>query len=489
MNKWELFKIQVLMLGNLQNIAKRVHTYIVHRRGGKSRGITKIFRYKIGQFLQEREIYKLRGSVDSRNPNMSFLAPTKRQARDIIWDYFKDYFGNIAGAKPNEAQLTFTIPRPFTGDRIKIHLYASKFHDRMRGTEQRAIAVDEFQDSPADALDTSIMPTMDAVGRDNADLFVTGTVKGKDHLHEWCLKQLELENNIAMMPVYRSGVFTDEEIKALKREYAKDVFDREYGCDFNAPLEGTFFNAKLQILMNGPNFYTAVRAPNLPLIASFDLGVDQALSVWVFQAPGPNEIHMLDYYEDYDDLGKLAMDMAEEGNTPDCIFVPHDATHRQLSAGRAVRKVDVVKAAFPESKVYKPLVRATSIEVAIQNTSNHLHLLRFPMKGQPTDAHVGLSHLMAYGRKRDKATGLFQNKIDKSRGVDHAADSLRTCIEGLLCKMGTVRRFPTYRIMDKVAIHPHQYYSSPMLQRRGNLLDTWRDTHGTYGQNYDARII
>ena len=477
---WKLRKLQIMMLGNVQRFNSSYNTYIAHRRGGKSKGGAMWFDYEASKLLQEKEIFKLKGDVDSRNPNMSYLAPTKRQARDIIWEYFQEHLGRYHGAKPNEAQLTITIPRPLTGDRIKVSLYASKFHDRMRGTQQRKIFIDELQDAPVEALSRSVLPTMDSLGEENVTLFASGTVKGKDHLHDWCLDQHEQGNILRISPVTMSGTYTPEEIEELKKKYAHDVFLREYMCDFGAPLEGTFFNKRLTNLQKvNPYFFNATYDERLPIIAGFDLGIGKALAVWVIQVPSPQQINILDFYEDYVEMGDLADDMKEEGTYPDVIFMPHDGNTRQSTVRGEVKKKHVVKTAFPDCYVYEPLKKATKVETAIQNASNHLHLLHFPPKDARTSAHTGLAHLMAYGRSRDKLTGHYRDVIDKSRGVDHAADALRTVFEGLKCRNKMVRRIPTFRRNTGVVIQPTSHYHNPMLQNQGSIFNTWREEHAS----------
>ena len=468
-----------MMLGNLQQQCSS-YTYIAHRRAGKSVGGAYVFSWFINKLLREKEIIKLKADVDSRNPNMSYLAPTKRQARDIIWEYIRDEFSHYPGAKFNEAQLTVTIPRPLTGDRIKFHLYASKYHDRMRGTKQRMVFIDELQDAPVEALYRSVLPTLEDVGRKNSMLFASGTVKGRDHLHEWCDKQEQQGNVVRILPITRSHVYTPKEIEEIKAKYQEDVFLREFMCDFNAPLEGTFFNARLNILQGSPGFFTSTHDPNLPVLAAFDIGIGEALAVWAFQVTNENRVNILDFYQGHDDMALLREDMMDDGLYPDCIFIPHDGNTRQVVSAGVVRKKHVIKTAFPKSYVYEPLKRATRKEVAIQNTLNHLHLLHFPPKNARSDAHTGLRHLMEYGRERDKMTGHYKDVVDKGRGVDHAADSIMVALEGLRVRDGVVRRFPTYRCNEG---NPYQQVAHPrnrVIQSTGSIFDSWRSGYGTY---------
>ena len=443
-----------------------------HRRAGKSMGEALEARQTFIDWYREEEIFNLRGDVDSYNPTMYYIAPTKIQARDIIWGYIQRFVGSLPGVKLNNQSLTAKMARPHLGDEITLKLMASKYHDAIRGSKLRKAWLDEVQMSPSKALPNSIWPTVkDSAG----NLTMTGTVNGRDHVYTLAKMFIENEWPFYMFPVTRTGIFTKEEILNFQKEGVGGSFEREYMLDFYAPIEGTFFANKLYELERDPNFFSAMKDDSQSIVAGIDIGVGKGFACWVangYPRGQGNRIDILDFYHDYNKLDDLYNDMAYDGHIPDVMFVPHDADKRQLSSSKVVRNKDVIKDSFPGTRVItvdKPGNQMADIE----HTLRHLHLLHFRNSEEPGhDCEMGYSMLKEYSRKKSDVTGQYTDQVDKSRGIDHAGDALRTLIKGFRIKNGEIRMVPTYRAGEGIRVNIPKPQS--IFVNRGNVMEVER---------------
>ena len=98
----------------------RVMNMVGHRRCGKSKGASLSINKNCRSLLRESEITVLRGDVDSSYPRMAYIAPTKLQARDIIWNNLKNDLAEFPGLKLNNHLLKAVIPRPRLGDELSL---------------------------------------------------------------------------------------------------------------------------------------------------------------------------------------------------------------------------------------------------------------------------------------------------------------------------------------------------------------------------------
>lgn len=444
-----------------EKVSMMIHC--VHRRGGKSVGAAFQDARDTQRLLNEMEVYKLRGDVDSTFPVIGYVAPTKLQARQIIWDNYKNFFEGFEGVRFNNTQLSITIPRPVIGDHITVQLFASKNHDRIRGLKLVKANVDEIQDSHPDAVSKSIMPTLkDSRGLMNA----FGTAKGEDMLHTMIVKAIETGKPCFLMPIDQTGVFTDKEIEAIRAECVDGAFEREYMLDFTAKLPGTFFHSKIEEMKREPWFYMSEYQPELTNVMGVDIGVGEGFAAWTAQTDNYNNvINIQDFYTGYDNLMDLRKDMAEDDFLPDVIFLPHDGKTRSLGAHKADTPKQRFREIFPESLI-KPQKRTQELMTDIARINENLHLLRFPDIDASTDAHRGLRYMGEFCRKKDPSTGANMDAIDKSRGVDHAADAMRTLFNGLNVADGRIKRPYEYKRHHGTAKYQNSRLYTPHFSKR-----------------------
>ena len=413
-----------------------------HRRSGKTKGESLCINRLVAKYLAEDNIYKVRGDVDSSNPLIAFIAPTKVQARNIIWKYLREDTAEFPGVKLNNTRLTITVPRPRLKDEIEVILLASKNHDRIRGLKIRDAFNDECQDGNEEAIESSIKPALQDT---NGFLCTSGTAKGKDFFYKMLCKYIELGAPTFKFPITHSHVYGPEEIAKIKAEMTESAFRREYLLEFLAPDEGAFYADRLNELETEPWFWNADYDPSRTICVGVDIGVGVGFAAWVGQlTPCGKYLNILDYYQGYDALGDLDRDLVEDGYEPDVIFIPFDGMKKQLGRFRSTKVKDIFRDVFPLSMI-KDVKKSKNRMIDIDVINRHLHLLRFPEKGSATDAHKGMSMLKEFTRKKDMVTGEYTGTIDKNNKADHAADALKTLMFGLGVEKGRFVRNLTYK--------------------------------------------
>lgn len=441
-----LREAQILLLNDIwghDEVYKNTKALIGHRRCGKTIAEVLVACQFTNYFLKEEKIFKLRGDVDSHNPVISYIAPTKVQAKDIIWKDAKFFLGQFTGAKVKEQTLSITIPRPLLGDVIEFKLFASKYHDRIRGTNSRLILFDEVQDSPVKALSDSIEPCLkDTAGH----LVISGTAKGEDHLYDLVKLYISLGLPVYLLPVTMTNVFTREEILQFKRESVGGSFEREYMVNFSHSVEGSFFAERMAELEKDKGaYFSSYYDPSKSIVFACDIGVGEGFSGWVAQIQRDGEIiNILDYYEGYEELYSLRTDLEADGYLPDIIITPFDVNTKRLGGFKVTTNRDIFKQIFPEC-IIKACKQTGNKMADIENVARHLHCLRFPSEDERTDAHIGRRKLKEFCRKRDPNTNAPLDTIDKSKGNDHAADAMRYLFTGLKFKDGKARVLPTFK--------------------------------------------
>ena len=450
-----------------EDLGHRSLAVCAHRRVGKSRAISKSLSLDAQDCLKEESIYRIRGDVDSSYPLYSFLAPTIRQARQIIWKYLLEDFRHFPGVNFNNSTLSVTIPRPKLGDYAEFQLYASRFYDRIRGTKQRKAHVDEVQDCPQDAIPYAISPALKDSG---GSLGLTGTADSGGPFSEIMKRYIREGRECYLFPVDKTGVFTEKEIKEIRAEVGEEAFLTEYMCRFDVIRHGTFLGHVFRKLERYPTFFDGTYDTNLPLVMSFDLGLGEGFCGWTMQVKSKQEAVLLDYFEDYEGVSEIREDLEKTGRIPDYIFLPHDGKRRVPGAVKAVSMEQLFKRIFPKSKV-RSVERPSNKRRAIENVAQHLHLFRFPDKKASTDAHRGRAKLKKYAPKMDKITNLPTDVPDKSQGNDHAFDALQTGMIGLRVRDGRINKVPVHRIQgSSIEVQSPGFKSSVFGLRSASIL-------------------
>lgn len=470
-----LREIQILLLSHtnavdIHNKGVKVATVVGHRRCGKTFGVVLSLLSACVKLYHETEIVKLRKDVDSWSPQFAFLAETRSAARDIVWGSLQRFFSHFPGVKFNNARLVVEIPRPYLGDTIQIHLKSHRYHDSLRGMKFRRIYLDEGQRLTETGLTESIFPTLsDSAG----DLCITGTASPLGWFKDHTVNAVK-RNACHILPATMTGVFTPTELQDIENEIGTYAYDVEYLCSFDAPMKGSFYAEELARIENKDWFKRAFKNAGRATLMAVDIGVGEGFAAWIAQVSDDGkEIHILDYYSNYELLSVLKNDLIQDGNVPDVVFVPHDGGTKRLEAVSRRTSHDVFSEVFDDS-VIVPLDKSKNRFLDIEQVLRHLYLLRFPPerdalgKPFPTDAWRGFSLLKLYKRKIDKDNRLLD--VIEKNGSEHTADALRYLFMGLQVEEGRAHLVPEYRRNRRVEVVTNRTRRNPLLVNKRSKI-------------------
>lgn len=264
---------------SLHESKKRFMFSCAHRRAGKT--VAQLNHLIRAALQNDRQVPP---------PRYAYVGPSFSQTKDLVWGYLKYYTQNIPGVHYSETDLRCTLPNG-----AAITLYGgSAAYERMRGLYFDGIVLDEFPLLNPAVFSTVVRPCL-ADYRGWA--IVSGTSNGDDHFHE-LKKRAEKEKalwDIFVIPVTETDALHPDEVEDMTKDMSPEEYAREMLCDFNAPVEGSYFAD----LMNKAEISVPSRITGVPFDPSaqvftwWDLGMDDNMAVLFVQRAG-RELHMID---------------------------------------------------------------------------------------------------------------------------------------------------------------------------------------------------
>lgn len=292
---------------------RRWNLLVCHRRFGKT-------------VFSINECIKQAVTCTQHNPRYAYVAPLYKQAKQIAWDYLKEFAGAIPGTKFNESELRADLPN---GSRIS--LYGSDNPDSMRGLYLDGVILDEYADMSPRIFSQVIRPALS--DRKGWAIFI-GSAKGGSSFHE--LYEKHRSDEEWLIRVYRAsdtGIIEEDELQDAKRVMDDDEYEQEYECSWTASIKGAYYAKQLSLAETEKRIRKVPYEQNLPVHTFWDLGVGDATSIWFMQAVA-GEIRFIDYFEASGEGLKYYADILQEkGYTYGRHFAPHDIQVRELGSG------------------------------------------------------------------------------------------------------------------------------------------------------------
>jgi phage terminase large subunit len=383
---------------------------VVHRRGGKTFGAL--------QKLLKRALTHRRPGPPKR---YAYIAPTRDQAKDIVWGYLKRFTAGIPGVAKNEADLTVTL-----ADGTMIRLYSGENYERMRGLYFDGVVIDEPEDIDPLAWSSVIRACLSDY---QGWAIWIGTVKGKKGQWKRLMEAMEDPEWFALLlRASESGIIPAAELESIKRDAARqnrlDIYAQEYECDPNIGIPGTLFAGFVTDALR------AGRVLDFPwerseLVWSFwDLGSPENMRCTYVQFVG-REIHIIDHDADLRDPemtpAKRVAHMLALGYPYGGHFFPHDAAAREKSGLNFQQQM--TQAGLEHIRI---IPQCRSIWPGVNKLAEIFPRLVFH-KGKTTYL---LESLENYRRKIDK-DGNVTDTIHQDWAC-HSTDSMRMLAEAML---------------------------------------------------------
>lgn len=198
-----------------------------------------------------------------------------------------------------------------------------------------------------------------------------------------------------------SPVVSAADIEKERQEgMSEELIQEEYYCSFDANVEGAYY-AKLITKAEQQGRITRVPVdPRLPVLTSWDLGIDDATAIWFMQA-SRTECRAVDYLEDSGEgLAYYAKALQDRGYLYGGHIFPHDVEVRELGTGKSRKET-------AQGLGIKPLTVAPdlSVEDGIEAVRGIIPVTWFDAE----KCEQGLEALKNYRKEYDEKTKTFKN--------------------------------------------------------------------------------
>lgn len=216
--------------------------------------------------------------------------------------------------------------------------------------------------------------------------------------------------------------------KIIEEERAMGVDEalikQEYYCDFNAALQGAYYEKQMNFLSEQNRVDSVPFDPALEVHTAWDLGVNDSMSIWVFQL-NRGEPQVIQYIEGTGEgIAHYIRRLNKLADQQDWVFgshfAPHDINATEISSGKT-RLVSARELGLR----FTPLERA-ELDDGIEAVRQLLPRCRFDAK----NCARGIEALKSYRKQWDEKLKVYRNK-PLHDWASHPADAFRTLAMGL----------------------------------------------------------
>lgn len=381
---------------------KRWTCIIAHRRAGKTVACV--------NELITRALY-----TQKKNPRYAYIAPFYRQAKEVAWQYLKDYAAPVT-VKVMESSLTVEL---INGS--KISLFGADNPDALRGLYFDGVVIDEYGDTRPSLWGSVIRPTL--ADRKGWAVFI-GTIKGKNHFWDiWQEATVKHSTEWLALDLKASetGILPPEELEAMRDTMSESEYKREMENDWNADVLGTYYNSLINMLEAKGQIGSVPYDPDFPVEVASDLGYTDSSAYWFWQYR-PDGIAFIDYEEAHSQALDYYFDLLRyKGYKYDTIWLPHDAKAKSLQTGRSTVEQFILEK-FPVR-----LGPKLGIQHGIDAARVVLPLCWFDR----VKCRDGIEALRAYRRSYDEVRKVFSDD-PLHDWASHGSDAFR--YSALVCK-------------------------------------------------------
>lgn len=343
------------------------------------------------------------------SPRFAYVAPYYAQAKDVAWNYLKQFTANIPDVSHNESELRVDLPN---GARLR--LYGADNADRLRGIYLDGIVLDEYADMDPRAWTEVIRPALS--DREGWATFI-GTPKGRNAFYEiWDMARQSPTWFAEMLRASETGLVKEAELADARAMMPPEQYAQEYECSFDAAIVGAYYGKEIAELEKAKRVTSVPYEPSLPVYTAWDLGLDDATAIWFVQAAG-SEIRVIDYYETNNtsltDVARVLRN--DKPYVYGEHYLPHDAEIRELMTAKS-RKDSL------ESLGIRPIVIAS--KQSVEEGINAVRLMLPKCVFDEGKCRQGVEALKQYRREWDDKTKTFRQR-PLHDWTSHGSDAFR----------------------------------------------------------------
>ena len=398
---------QLPLLVSLDKGVKRA-VAIWHRRSGKDltliNHMTKCMYQRVGAY--------------------QYVFPTYKQAKKVIWNgmtrdgvKFLDYIPEQLRKRVDNTEMFIEMSNGST-----FQLIGSDNIDSIVGSNPIGMIFSEWA-----LQDPTAWDYMRPVLAENGGWAVFPyTPRGRNHGYttlqiaesfpeQWYSEVLTVEDTQAIKP----EVLEQERAEIIAKHGNDALYQQEYMCDFNVPIQGAYYADQLMKARTEGRISGVPYEPETVVHTAWDLGVDDSMSIWMYQVVG-REIHFIDYYESSGEgLVHYIKVLKNKEYVYGTHYAPHDIRVRELTTGKSRLETAEKLGIKFETAPRLP------IEDGIEAGRNILNRCWF----DETKCERGLSALNSYHKIWDEENKVFRMRPHHDWS-SHGADAFRTFATG-----------------------------------------------------------
>lgn len=271
------------------------------------------------------------------NFRAAYFAPLLKQAKAIAWDYVKQFTRTVPGIAYNESELRADFPN---GARYR--LFGADNPDASRGLYFDKVTRDEPAQMRPGFFKTIILPALaDREGRSTS----IGTPNGHNEFYD-DVETGKLDSNTLtlILKASETGLLPASELAMLRAAMSEDQYAQELECSFEAAIIGSYYGKIIAQLEQNGQACSVPHDPALLVDVWFDLGFNDATSMWFIQSERSGFRHrVIRYYgnsgENIAHYAGVLNDWKAKGYQYGRIVLPHDAKARDLRTGRSIEEI------------------------------------------------------------------------------------------------------------------------------------------------------
>ena len=264
------------------------------------------------------------------NGRFAYIAPFYRQAKDVAWQYLKDFAAPLIahGARANESELRIDLPN---GARVR--LYGADNYEALRGIYLDDVILDEYADMDPRAWSEVIRPALS--DREGGAVFI-GTPKGRNAFHEIWTRASQSDDWFALqLKASETGILKDSELTDARKSMTHEQYDQEYECSFEAAILGAYYAREMAEAERAGRIGNVPYDPAARVTTAWDLGIGDSTAIWFCQRVG-QETRLIDFYEASGvGLDHYAKVLDGKPYLYADHLLPHDGTVKELGTGRS----------------------------------------------------------------------------------------------------------------------------------------------------------
>lgn len=305
----------------IHDLPERFRVVVCHRRFGKT---------VLGINDLQRDVL----TCDLPMPRAYYVCPLHKQAKAVAWDYAKHFADPIPGRVFNEAELRIDYPN---GGRLQ--LLGADNADGLRGLYADSVCMDEVSQMAPSVWTKIFRPAL--ADRKGRAMFI-GTPQGVNEFKRLYDRAESLDGWARVLHrASETGLLDAVELLSASREMSEDEYMQEFECSWSAAVRGAYYSKQIEASERDGRICDVPWEPDHPVLTAWDLGLDDAMTVWFFQVIGGRHrfIESLSWTDT--SLADVIREVKAKEYIYDRHWAPHDIEVRDLGSG--IKRIDFAR--------------------------------------------------------------------------------------------------------------------------------------------------